>query len=269
MAASEGVDLEWAIVEMAGDRKPSRKYSPRIKQQATICARHIKAKFGTKFQIYHSDEPIPGVSSKGIFANPEPKTDIVIIQGAKKYFASVKMEGGIQLASGQGQSTAALFSAAAESIKDPSKRKTLQAIINQVAQMPTKLLSEDNLTRIKQEGKASVIEEFLKGGRIKKEKSLEDWMENKKPALMEAIMKFAEKNPEFHEAIIREALTGEKTLKQYKGAVANSVISPAGFFIIDSGYVRKIKPKVKMDIRAKSRGGISAIAFRIETRGSL
>jgi hypothetical protein len=86
---------------------------------------------------------------------------------------------------------------------------------------------------------------------------------------MADLVDFVEKNPEFYEAILKEALTGEKTLKQYKGATANSVISPGGFFMIDDGYVRKIKSKVKMDIRAKSRGGITSIAFRIETRGSL
>jgi hypothetical protein len=49
----------------------------------------IKKNKFKKFEIYHSDEPIPGVSSKGIFANPEPKTDIVIVSGGKKYFVSV------------------------------------------------------------------------------------------------------------------------------------------------------------------------------------
>lgn len=267
MAASEGVDLEWAIVELARGDKPSRKYSARILQQAKQSVSHIKGKLGNKIKIYHSDENVPGIGS--IYANPEPKTDIVIFSGAKKYFVSVKMEGGIQLASGQGASTAALFEAAADKIKEPTKRKVLKQIINEVSTMPTKLLSEDNLSRIKNEGNKKVIDEFIKDGKIKRDKSLQEWMENKKPALMNAIMKFAESNPEFHDAIIREALTGEKTLKQFKGAVANSVVSPAGFFIIDNGYVRKIRSKIKMDIRAKSRGGISSIAFRIETRGSL
>jgi hypothetical protein len=39
--------------------------------------------------------------------------------------------------------------------------------------------------------------------------------------------------------------------------------------MIDSKYVQKIKPKIKMDLRAKSRGGISSVAFRIETKGSV
>ena len=64
-------------------------------------------------------------------------------------------------------------------------------------------------------------------------------------------------------------MTGEKTLSSYKGAVADHIISPAGFHKIDQSYIRKVKPKVKMDLRAKSRGGISSVAFRIETKGSV
>lgn len=269
MAASEGVDLEWAIVEFARGDKPSRKYSGKIKSQAEKCVRHIQSKVGKNFSIYHSDEPIPGVSAKGIFANPEPKTDIVIITKSRKYFVSVKMEGGIQLASGQGASTAELFRSAADSIKNSSRRKILQQIISSIESLPTRLLSQSNMQRILEEGNKKVIEEFISSGKIRKEKNYEDWLQNKKPELMADLVDFVEKNPEFYEAILKEALTGEKTLKQYKGATANSVISPGGFFMIDDGYVRKIKSKVKMDIRAKSRGGITSIAFRIETRGSL
>ena len=45
-----------------------------------------------------------------------------IITKSRNYFFSVKMEGGIQLASGQGASTAELFRSAADSIKNSSKR---------------------------------------------------------------------------------------------------------------------------------------------------
>jgi hypothetical protein len=86
---------------------------------------------------------------------------------------------------------------------------------------------------------------------------------------MAALLKFIKDNDDFFNAVIYEAMTGEKTLKQFKGAVANSIISPSGFHMIDSKYVQKIKPKIKMDLRAKSRGGISSVAFRIETKGSV
>jgi hypothetical protein len=269
MAASEGVDLEWAIVEFARRQNPSRNYSSKIKTQAEKCVAHIEKAMGKTFQIYHSDESIPGVSAKGIFAKPEPKTDIVIITKTKKYFVSVKMEGGIQLASGQGASTAELFEAASSNLKSTKDSAILKSIIKSLKTMPTRLLSESNFQRIMNEGNEKIITEFIKKGKIVQDKSYEYWLENNKPQLMAALLKYVENNDQFFDALIYEAMTGEKTLSKFKGAVANSIISPAGFHVIDSAYVKKIKPKIKMDLRAKSRGGISSVAFRIETKGSV
>lgn len=271
MAASEGVDLEWAIVEISrmklGKQKSmTRNYSAKIKQQAEKCVDHLFKKAGKTFDIYHSDENVPGVGS--IYAKPEPKTDIVVFAKSKKYFISVKMEGGIQLASGQGASTAELFEAAADSLTGTQK-KVLSSIIKELKTMPTRLLSESNFQRIMEEGNDKVISEFIKKGKIIQDKSYEYWLENNKPQLMSDLLQFVQKNNDFYEALIREALTGEKTLKKFKGAVANSIISPSGFYEINDAYVNKLKPKIKMDLRAKSRGGISSVAFRIETKGSV
>lgn len=272
MAASEGVDLEWAIVEysriaMNKQKKVTKKYSPNIKKQADECVKHLFDALGDKFDIYHSDENVPGIGS--IYAKPEPKTDIVIITKSKKYFVSVKMAGGIQLASGQGASTAELFESVAESLKDNKSKKVLISIVESLKTMPTRLLSQSNLSRIKEEANPKVIEEFIKDGKIITDKSYEKWMESNKPLLMESLLQFIQDNDEFFNALIKESMTGEKTLKKYKGAVANSIISPSGFYMIDNAYVKKIKPKIKMDVRAKSRGGISSVAFRIETKGSV
>jgi len=274
MAASQGVDLEWAIVEMSRiimgkQTKMTKKYSADVKKQAEDCIKHLFNKFGKTFDIYHSDEPIPGVSAKGIFAKPEPKTDIVIFSKSKKYFVSVKMSGGIQLASGQGSSTAELFEAAADSLSNSAQKKVLTSIIKELKTMPTRLLSQSNYQRIMQEGNEKVISEFIKKGKIIQDKDYEYWLENNKPQLMSALLKFVQNNDDFFDALVGEALTGEKTLKKFKGATANSIISPSGFYEINSAYVNKLKPKIKMDLRAKSRGGISSIAFRIETKGSV
>ncbi len=267
MAASEGVDLEWAIVETARRQKPTKNYSAKIKAQADKCVAHIIKAVGNKFEIYHSDEDVPGIGS--IYAKPEPKTDIVIFAKGKKYFVSVKMEGGIQLASGQGASTAELFEAAAGGLKSTKNAAVLKSIIKSLKTMPTRLLSESNFQRIMDEGNEKVINEFIKKGKIIQDKSYEYWLENNKPELMAALLKYIKTNEEFFDALIYEAMTGEKTLKSFPGAVANSIISPSGFYMIDAKYVQKIKPKIKMDLRAKSRGGISSVAFRIETKGSV
>jgi hypothetical protein len=262
MAASEGVDLEWAIVELARGDKLSRTYSPKILDQAKKAVAKLNSKVTKPYKIYHSDE-------LKISAKPEPKTDIVVKKGSKQYNISVKMEGGIQLASGQGASTAELFRSVATHITDQKQKKVLNDIISSLNGLPTRLLSESNFQRILQSGNKKLIEEFIKGKKIKEEKSYEEWLQNKKPEMIASLMDFVKKNPQFKTALILEALSGKNTLKDYKDAAANYVLSPAGFYQIDESYARNLAPKIKMDIRAKSRSGITSIAFRIETRGSI
>jgi hypothetical protein len=273
MAASEGVDLEWAIVDMCriemGEQEVTKKeYSAKIKSQASQCVKHLKSKLGNEFEIYHSDEKVPGIG-RPIYAKPEPKTDIVVISKGKNYFISVKMAGGIQLASGQGASTAELFESAAHLIDNQNEKKVLLSIVETLKNMPTRLLSDKNFSRIVSEGNAKIVEEFIKDGKIVQDKRYEYWLENNKHQLLGSLLKFVQVNNEYYNAIIYEALTGSKTLQKYKGAVANSILSPSGFYDINDAYVNKIKSKIKMDLRAKSRGGISSIAFRIETKGSV
>jgi hypothetical protein len=86
---------------------------------------------------------------------------------------------------------------------------------------------------------------------------------------MESLLKFVQTDKQFYFELVKEAMTGEETLKSFRGAVANSIISPAGFHVIDKSYIDKVIPKIKMDLRAKSRGGISSVAFRIKTKGSV
>ena len=81
---------------------------------------------------------------------------------------------------------------------------------------------------------------------------------------MASLLKYVEEDEDFTTALLYEAMTGELSLKQFRGAPADSIISPKGFFEIDGAYVESIKRKVKFDIRGKSRGGITGVAFRID-----
>lgn len=269
MAASEGVDLEFCIVEkiqIMNNKitKFSRNYSNKILQQADQCVSHVMSFAGRKtVEAWHSDDRTNpfGVS---ISAKPEPKTDVVFKIGNKVYSTSIKMAGGVQLASGQGASTAELFEAAVKHIPNAAKSKVLESIIKELRTMPTRLLSESNLPRIKQEASSKVISEFIKEGKIIKDKSYEYWLANNKSKLMESLIKFIEDDADFTTALLYEAMTGELSLKQYKGAVADSILSPKGFYEIDGRYVDSIKNKVKFDVRGKSRSGITGLAFRID-----
>jgi len=271
MAASEGVDLEWAIAEKIQIKnnkikKHSRPLSTNILAQAEQCIEHIYKFAGTKkVEAWHSDDATNpfGVA---ISAKPEPKTDLVLKIGTKVYSVSVKMAGGVQLASGQGSSTAELFEAAAKKIPSAAKSKVLMSIIKELKTMPTRLLSESNKKRILDESSEKVINEFIKSGKIIKDKSYEYWMKENKELLMESLLKFIDSDKDYATALLYEAMTGEISLAQYTGAVADSIISPKGFHIIDKKYVESVKNKIKFDVRGKSRSGITGLAFRIDLR---
>jgi hypothetical protein len=266
MAASEGADLEWAIVEVLNGTKLSRVYSDKIKRQATDCVEHIR-KFAGQSPIiaWHSDDPKNPVG-KAISAKPEPKTDIILKIATKIYYVSVKMAGGVQLASGQGSSTADLFEAAAAQIKNSAKSKVLHSIIKELRTLPTRMLSSANQKRIVNEASDKIISEFIKGGKIITDKSYDFWLKNNKPKLMETLLNYIEKDSDFKLALLKESMTGKITLKNDRGAAADSIISPKGFYIIDDTYVKSVFNKVKFDIRGKSRSGITGIAFRIDLK---
>jgi len=174
------------------------------------------------------------------------------------------MAGPVQLASGQGVSTAELFSSAAKHLPSQKESKVLVSIIDELKKMPTRLLSSSNQSRVEKEASTKVINEFLKNGKIIKDKNYEYWLENNKESLMASLLKYVEEDEDFTTALLYEAMTGELSLKQFRGAPADSIISPKGFFEIDGAYVESIKRKVKFDIRGKSRGGITGVAFRID-----
>jgi hypothetical protein len=272
MAASEGVDLEWAIVEKIKiknneQKKYTKDYSEIILSQADDCVKHIYKYAGSakKVLAWHSDDS-SNPFGVAIAAKPEPKTDVVLKIGTKIHTVSVKMAGGVQLASGQGASTAELFAAAATKVPNSNKSKVLKSIISELKVMPTRLLSESNKKRILTEAKPKVIQEFIKGTKIIQDKSYEYWLSNNKEVLMDSLLKYIAGDPEYTKALLYEALTGEISLAEYKGAVADSIISPKGFYLINDTYVQGIRSKVKFDIRGKSRSGITGLAFRIDLK---
>ena len=272
MAASEGVDLEWCIVEKIQIRngklkKFTRAYSATIQKQAEDCVKHVLTFAKTaKVDAWHSDDP-KNPFGVAISAKPEPKTDVVFKIGTKVYATSVKMAGAVQLASGQGGSTAELFEAAATKVPNAAKSKVLKSIISELKTMPTRLLSESNKARILEEGKEKVIKEFIKGGKIIQDKNYEYWLAHNKETLMVALLDFINKDKDFLKALLRESVTGEISLKSYRGAVVDSIISPKGFYLVNDAYITSIISKVKFDIRGKSRSGITGVAFRIDLKG--
>ena len=143
----------------------------------------------------------------------------------------------------------------------------LKSIVNELRTMPTRLLSESNKARILEEAKPKVIEEFIKNGKIIQDKNYEYWLQNNKETLMQSLLEFINEDKEFLKALLKEAVTGELSLASYRGAVADSIISPKGFYLVNDTYINSIMSKVKFDIRGKSRSGITGVAFRIDLKG--
>lgn len=275
MGLGTGVELEWSIVFHAlreGGILPSelkkrnlraggkiQPYSKAIQKQAMSAVEHAYKLVGMDGlkNAWHSDE-------WNIKGNPEPKTDIIFKKSGTPHRVSVKMRGPIQLQSGEGRSTAKMFSLVGEDVYGGRVGRNLKQIIDDLERLPTRMGSQSNIERLKANPK--LAEEFLVDGDIKKNLLYQSWVENKKPELMEALVSFLEKDPKFKFALIKETMTGELSFGTNKLAIANYIITPDYYKKIDNAYVRSKMSDVKIDIRAKSRGGVTSIAMRIELK---
>ena len=275
MAQGRGVQLEWAIVyeslvragvpyseiQKRSDKYPNLKsYGGIIGTQAKQCVDLVqKASPGLLAYAYHSDE-------LNIAGDPEPKTDVVFkVNGRNAVRCSVKMKGAIQLSSAEGPSTAKAMAETA--VQCPGERgKNLSLLIKKIASTPTKLLTEKNLSKAR-ERKPNIVRDLVDTrGKIKDDKNYTKWISENKPTLIKELFEYLESDPQFLYCLIEEALTGKNYFGPNADATANYMLSPNKFGVIDSSYINQMVKKTKIDIRAKSRDGISSVAFRFDVR---
>jgi len=275
MAQGRGVQLEWAIVyeslvragvpyteiQKRSDRHPNLKaYSGTIGTQARQCVDLVqKTNPGLLAYAYHSDE-------LNIAGDPEPKTDVVFkVNGRNSVRCSVKMKGPIQLSSAEGPSTAKAMAETASAC--PGQRgKNLSSLIKKISSTPTKLLTEKNLSKAR-ERKPNIVKDLVDaGGKIKDDKNYTKWISENKPTLIKELFDYLESDPQFLYCLIEEALTGKNYFGSDADATANYMLSPTKFGVINSEYINQMVKKTKIDIRAKSRDGISSVAFRFDVR---
>ena len=272
MGLGAGVELEWSIVyhALVRGKLPAKKLLERQKashdkliawpdmsKDAADAVEQVYKVIGAAgcATAYHSDE-------LNIIGNPEPKTDVVFL--ANKSYCSVKMRGPIQLASGEGKSSSEVFKLVGEQSSgvDPKLKK----LIIELRSMPSRLISETNVARLKQE-KPEFIKQYLKGGKVMDKISLEYWKKHNLDQLLAGIASYVERNPAFHFALIREVLTGELAFARAdKRAIANWILTPDHYIKIDRQYIQKQMGKTKIDVRAKSRSGISSLAVRFDSK---
>lgn len=275
MAQGRGVQLEWAIVfesltragvpfEKIQERTQKhgnlKAYSGDVGKQAKDCVDLVeKSDPSLLAHAYHSDE-------LNIAGDPEPKTDVVFQKsGRNAVRCSVKMKGPIQLSSAEGPSTAKAMAATAAQC--PGQRgKNLEALINKIAKTPTKLLTEKNLSKAR-ERKPNIVKGLVDSrGKIKEDKNYTTWVAQNKPTLIKELFEYLESDPHFLYCLIEETLTGKNYFGANNDATSNYMLSPSKFGKIDNSYIKQMVKKTKIDIRAKSRDGISSVAFRFDVR---
>lgn len=275
MAQGRGVQLEWAIVyeslTRAGvpfteiqnrmQKNPNLKsYTGVIGTQAKQCVDLVeKADSSLLANAYHSDE-------LNIAGDPEPKTDVVFKKNGRNAIrCSVKMKGPIQLSSAEGPSTAKAMAETAANC--PGQRgKNLSSLIQKISETPTKLLTERNLPKAR-ERKPNIVKDLVDArGKIKDDKNYTKWISENKPTLIKELFDYLESDPDFLYCLIEETLTGKNYFGENADATANYMLSPTKFGKIDDAYIKQMVRKTKIDIRAKSRDGISSVAFRFDVR---
>ena len=275
MAQGRGVQLEWAIVyesltragvpfteiQQRMQKYPNLKsYGGVIGTQAKQCVDLVEKNNPSLLAYaYHSDE-------LNIAGDPEPKTDVVFQEnGRNSIRCSVKMKGPIQLSSAEGPSTAKAMAETAAQC--PGMRgKNLSSLIDKIAKTPTKLLTERNLPKAR-ERKPNIVKDLVDSkGKIKDDKNYTKWISENKPTLIKELFDYLESDPDFLYCLIEETLTGKNYFGKDSDATANYMLSPNKFGKIDDAYVRQMVKKTKIDIRAKSRDGISSVAFRFDVR---
>ena len=270
-AASQGVPFEWAIVRKCLDKSLTNKelqkritkypqlndFSEKISSDADQAIINIPKKLYKLAN--HTDE-------LGVKGEPEPKTDILFGPSVR---VSVKMNGAIQLASGEGRSTAKMLRAVVSevmNIEPTFKDKILEEIIKRIDNMPTKMISPQNLERLQQENPKRIAH-MIKNGKILDEYNWRIWEKNNKQFIKSKMAKFIEENEKFTFILVDEALTGKRVFTgKYELADANYIITPKYFRKIDNTYVNEMIKRTKLDVRAKSRSGVTSSTVRFDVR---
>jgi len=212
----------------------------------------------------HSDET--DVIGQAVVGIPEPKTDIIFGEN-NEYRVSVKMDGSIQLASGEGTSSAKMLNAAMSEYLQQfngTKDHTMEDIIQRIEGMPTKSIDLKNFEKAKTK-RPKLFETMLdEQGNLYPFYDWKKWEKENKKKINDYLAIYTANNPEFLYILIDEALTGKRTFGEKNLATANYIITPTEFVKIDSEYVKKVAKGTKITVRAKSRKGITSAALRFD-----
>ena len=237
--SNNGVKFERAIVDCYNKQNFSA-HTDDV-QNAT---RHLMKIFPTG-TIKHRDD----VSLKGKGLGREVKADFWINgQGV-----SVKMEGAVQLSSAEGKRTADILTKVGSQL---SKRRSnkMKPLIEQIEQIPRIMVSSDNREKAMRR----------KPHLVPDAGDYDAWKKSERPAINKGIRELF-KDTKIKEAVVEEMLTGRQQFAKTVG-IADYILTPKYCQYIDKKYVHKVAQNVKIDVRGKSRAGISSGVVRFDTK---
>jgi len=274
-AATKGVDFEWAIVYEAlkgsgmSDQELMARHPKLIEYKGSIGSDAKKAIKNVPQELWssakHSDET--DIIGQPVTGTPEPKTDIIFGE-RNQYRVSVKMSGTIQLASGEGVSSSKMLNyVLSEYMKETSggiDSEGMAEIIRRIESMPTRSLSPQNIDRVKRE-RPDLFQSMLDSdGNLNPDYDWKKWEKENKQEIKDYLAAYTVNHPDFLFILIEEALTGKRTFGADNLATANYIMTPNKFAEIDDEYIKGVAKKTKIDVRAKSRKGITSAAMRFD-----
>ncbi len=242
---NNGIKFEHEIVECY--RRCSLVTPPPPEHVAANAAYRLKQKF-PDVRLLHRDD----VKLKGL--GREIKADFWIVTDSGQHLGvSVKMEGAVQLSSAEGARTASIFEQVADSL-DASRARLLRRIVEPISLLPRNMIAEKNRQKAFSR-KPHLVESAL---------DYDKWKEQDRPRI-NAMVDEVFQDRTIREAVVEEMLTGRK---QFAGTVgvAEYILTPKYFKYIDKKYVQSIAECVKIDVRGKSRAGISSGVVRFDSK---
>ena len=244
--SNSGVKFEKDIVECKNNPRPN--FGPKVQNAVKL----VTSVFPNQKAI-HRDS----VSLKGMNLGAEIKADFWFGEiGANG--TSVKLDGAIQLSSAQGENTAKAFQLCYEKIRQQltdSERDAIEYLISMVDDIPTKMVSAANLLKASQRKPQDLAVAL----------NYDMWFKYIRPVINAYMSQVFRESPQFKLAVVEEMLTGRLQFANTIG-IADYILTPNYYGYVDKKYVQKIADCVKIDVRGKSRGGITAGVVRFDAK---
>jgi len=238
---NKGKDFEHQIVDCYRKRN-FNKHSPDVVRATQLLIEEFPNE-----KIVHRDE----ISLKGL--GREIKADMWIVLGSGQWIGiSIKMAGSVRLSTAQGRGTADKWEAAAATL-DRDRQITLQKLNERVRELPTNMIDSSNLQKAQRRNPK----------KLSTAGNWNTWFAKERPPITQHINEKLE-DTAIRAAVIEEMLTGRQHYAGTKG-VADYILTPLYFKYIDDAYIQStIAHGVKIDVRGKSRGGITSACIHFD-----